>query len=168
MEGEIEGEKHRCMRDTLNGCISHTHNQELGPQLRHVPWLEVNWWPLGSQASAQYTEPQQPGLEANVLMVKQFGDEMEHIIELHWRWRSAYWHLLQPVFWQQHFWRCRTGMLGIVFIQLALFWLFVVRDVYIEIFKSESMFVDFECTLFILVKNIQKTFYPGSVFPVSD
>ena len=34
-----------------------------GLQHRHVPWLELNWWPFGSQACALSTEPHQPGLD---------------------------------------------------------------------------------------------------------
>ena len=54
-EGEREGEKHQCV------VASHTpptgdlvHNPGMCPD-----W-ELNWWPLGSQAHAQSTEPHQP------------------------------------------------------------------------------------------------------------
>ena len=40
-EGEWEGEKHLCVKDTLTGCLSHTPNQGPGPQLRNVPWLGI-------------------------------------------------------------------------------------------------------------------------------
>ena len=36
-EGEREGEKHRCVRDILTGCLSHAPNQEPGLQPRYVP-----------------------------------------------------------------------------------------------------------------------------------
>ena len=40
-EGEREGEKHWCARETLIGCLLHTSNWRSGPQLRHVPWLGI-------------------------------------------------------------------------------------------------------------------------------
>ena len=56
-EGEREGEKHHCV------VASHVpptgdlaHNPGMGPD-----W-ESNWGPFGLQASAQSTEPHQPGL----------------------------------------------------------------------------------------------------------
>ena len=36
-EGEREGEKHQCVRDTVTGCFSHAPNWGPGPQPRHVP-----------------------------------------------------------------------------------------------------------------------------------
>ena len=36
-EEEREGEKHRCVRETSIGCLSHTLNQGPGLQPRHVP-----------------------------------------------------------------------------------------------------------------------------------
>ena len=36
-EGERQGEKHRCVRDTLIGCLSHAPNWGPGLQPRHVP-----------------------------------------------------------------------------------------------------------------------------------
>ena len=55
-EGEREGEKH---------CVVASHVPPTG-DLAHNPgrcpdW-ESNWWPFGSQAGAQSTEPHQPGL----------------------------------------------------------------------------------------------------------
>ena len=36
-EGEGEGEKHQCTRDTLISCLSHRPSWGRGPQPRHVP-----------------------------------------------------------------------------------------------------------------------------------
>ena len=44
------------------GCLFHVPNWGPGPQPRHVPQLGVELAPFGSQASAQPTEPHQPGL----------------------------------------------------------------------------------------------------------
>ena len=40
-EGEKEGEKHQCTRETLIGCLSYAPSQGPGPQSRHVPWLGI-------------------------------------------------------------------------------------------------------------------------------
>ena len=40
-EGEREGEKHWCVRDTLISCLSHSPNWGPGLQPRHVPWLGI-------------------------------------------------------------------------------------------------------------------------------
>ena len=40
-EGEREGEKYQCMRDTSIGCLSHAPNWGPGLQPRHVPWLGI-------------------------------------------------------------------------------------------------------------------------------
>ena len=53
-EGEREGEKYLCARETLIGCLSHSPNQGLGLQSRNVPWpgiepvtfLLAGWNPL--------------------------------------------------------------------------------------------------------------------------
>ena len=38
-EGEREGKRHQCVRDTLTGCLSHTPNWGPYPQPSHVLWL---------------------------------------------------------------------------------------------------------------------------------
>ena len=48
-EGESEGDKHPCVREALINCFSLAPHWGPGPQPRHVPWLESNWWPFGSQ-----------------------------------------------------------------------------------------------------------------------
>ena len=40
-EGEREGEKHQCVRETSISCLSCTTNRGLGPKPRHVPWLGI-------------------------------------------------------------------------------------------------------------------------------
>ena len=40
-EGEREGEKCWCARDTSIGCLSYTPYRGPGPQPRHVPWLGI-------------------------------------------------------------------------------------------------------------------------------
>ena len=49
-KGEIEGEKHR--------CVVASHRSPTGDLVGNQ---ESNWWPFGLQASAQSTEPHQPG-----------------------------------------------------------------------------------------------------------
>ena len=48
-EGEREGKKHQCARETSIGCLSHTPSQGPGPQPRHVPWPGIEpatfWFP---------------------------------------------------------------------------------------------------------------------------
>ena len=45
-EGEREGEKHQCVRETLINCPSHAPNWEPVPEPRHVPWpgFEPTHW----------------------------------------------------------------------------------------------------------------------------
>ena len=61
-ERGIEGEKHRCARDTLiiASRMPPTGDLALSPGM--CPDLEQNQRPFGSQAGTQSTEPQQPGL----------------------------------------------------------------------------------------------------------
>ena len=40
-EGEREGEKQQCARDTAISCLSHNPNWGPVPQPRHVPWLGI-------------------------------------------------------------------------------------------------------------------------------
>ena len=40
-EGEREGEKHPCVRDTPISCLSHAPNWGPGLSPRHVPWLGI-------------------------------------------------------------------------------------------------------------------------------
>ena len=48
-------------KTSMCGCLLHTPTWGPGAQPRHVPWLESNQWPFGSQAGTQSTEPHQPG-----------------------------------------------------------------------------------------------------------
>ena len=68
MEGERDGEKHQCVRDTSISCLSQTLNQRPGNPGMCPNW-ELNQWPFCSQASAQSTEPHQPGPHSLVLLV---------------------------------------------------------------------------------------------------
>ena len=61
-EGEREGEKHRCARDTSISCLSHNQTEDVAHNPGMCPGWELNWQPFSSQAGAQSTEPQQPGL----------------------------------------------------------------------------------------------------------
>ena len=55
-EGEREGYKHQCVRDTSpTGELAHNSGMCGGD------W-ELNWLPFGLQANAQSAEPQQPGV----------------------------------------------------------------------------------------------------------
>ena len=56
-EGEREGEKHQCV---VTSFTLPTGDLACHPGL--CPYWESNWQPFGSQASAQSTEPHQPGL----------------------------------------------------------------------------------------------------------
>ena len=56
-EGEREGEKHPCV---VASCVPPTGNLARNPGM--CPDWEPNQRPFGSQAGAQSTEPQQPGL----------------------------------------------------------------------------------------------------------
>ena len=56
-EGEREGEKHPCERETSISCLSHTPNWGPGLQPRHVPWLGIE--PVTFLFTA---EPHQSGL----------------------------------------------------------------------------------------------------------
>ena len=57
-EGEREGEKHQCV---VTSCLP--PSAELAHNLSMCPDWESNQQPLGSQASAQSSEPHQPGLK---------------------------------------------------------------------------------------------------------
>ena len=61
MEGEREGEKHQCVRDTLIGSLSHVPNWGLGCNPGMHPDCESNQQLFGLQTGAQSTEPHQPG-----------------------------------------------------------------------------------------------------------
>ena len=64
-EGEREGEKHQCERDTSIGYLSHNPNWGPSPQPRHVPWSGIEpatFWFTGwhsihwaTPARAQYS-----------------------------------------------------------------------------------------------------------------
>ena len=56
-EGEREGEKHQCV---VASHVPPTGDLARNPGM--CPDWEPNWQIFGSQASAQYTEPHQPGL----------------------------------------------------------------------------------------------------------
>ena len=58
-EGQREGGKHQCV---VASHMPHTGALALNPGI--CPSWELNWLPLGLQASAQSTEPHQPGLYA--------------------------------------------------------------------------------------------------------
>ena len=60
-EGEREGEKHRCERETLIGCLLHV--PQLGTKLATQVWALTgnHWQPFGLQDNTQPTEPQWPG-----------------------------------------------------------------------------------------------------------
>ena len=44
------------------GCLSCTHTRDLASNPGTCPDWEWNWWPFGSQAGTQSTEPHHPGL----------------------------------------------------------------------------------------------------------
>ena len=55
-EGEREGEKHQCV---VASCVAPTRDLACNPGM--CPDRELIWWPFGSQASTQSTEPHWPG-----------------------------------------------------------------------------------------------------------
>ena len=57
-ERGLEGEKHQSV---VAAPSPPTRDLAHNPGMR--PDQELNWWPPGSQASTQHTEPHQPGLE---------------------------------------------------------------------------------------------------------
>ena len=61
-EGEREGEKHQCM-----GASHMPPTGDLAHNPGMCPDWESNQWPFGSQASAQSTEPHQPGQDRDIL-----------------------------------------------------------------------------------------------------
>ena len=58
---EKEGEKRQCVTVTSSGCLLHTTDWGPGCNPGLCPHWEPNWWPFGSQAGTQPTEPQQLG-----------------------------------------------------------------------------------------------------------
>ena len=54
-----EGER-MVVGETLIGFLLPAPSWGPGPQLRHVPWLELKLQPYGLQAGTQFIEPQQP------------------------------------------------------------------------------------------------------------
>ena len=64
-EGEREGEKDQCVRETSIGCLLHAPKWGLGPHNPGTcPDQESNRRRFGSQASTQSIEPHQPGLNS--------------------------------------------------------------------------------------------------------
>ena len=58
-EGERKGEKHRCVRETLIGCLSHAPSWGPGPQSRYVSWpgIELATFQFPSQCSVYWAIP---------------------------------------------------------------------------------------------------------------
>ena len=58
-EGEKEGEKHWCLRETSICCLSNIPKWGPGPQPRHVPWLGIEWatFQLTGQRSIHWATP---------------------------------------------------------------------------------------------------------------
>ena len=57
-----KGGRKKKRETSMCGCLSHTHTRDLAYNPGMCPDWELNWWPFGSQASTQSTEPHQPGL----------------------------------------------------------------------------------------------------------
>ena len=60
-EGEREGEKHWCERETSIGCLLYAPDWEPNLQPRHVPWLGIELATFLSARWHQSTEPHQLG-----------------------------------------------------------------------------------------------------------
>ena len=61
MEGERQGEKHPCERETSVSCFFHAPNQGHGLQPTHEPWLEIEPVTLGLMSWHSTTEQLQSG-----------------------------------------------------------------------------------------------------------
>ena len=70
-EGDRKGEKYQCV---VASHVPPTGDLARNPGM--CPDWESNWWPLGSQASAQSTEPHQPGLCGRILKTWQYWDKI--------------------------------------------------------------------------------------------
>ena len=66
-EGKGKRGRKRERETSLCGCLSYTPYWGPGPQPSMCPDWEPNWWPFGSQASIQPSEPPQPGQCQNIL-----------------------------------------------------------------------------------------------------
>ena len=64
-EGEREGEKHQCV---VASCMPPTGDLAHNPGM--CPDWELNWWPFGSQAGTQSTEPHQSGLKNYIFLIE--------------------------------------------------------------------------------------------------
>ena len=62
-EGEGDGEKHRCVEESLIGCLSHAPIQASGPQPRHVSWLGIKavTFQFAGRHPTHWTTPVRPG-----------------------------------------------------------------------------------------------------------
>ena len=65
------------------GCLSHTPTQDLACNPSMCPDWESNWRPFSSQASAQSTEPHQPGQQKLLFSLDCFIFMMKRIWNLH-------------------------------------------------------------------------------------
>ena len=76
-EGEREGEKHRCVRDTWISCLSHNPNWGPGPQPRHVPWLGIEpvTFLFTDQHSDHWGTPR-----SNILIKSYFTDSKIYVL----------------------------------------------------------------------------------------
>ena len=73
-EGEREGEKHQCV------VVSHAPpTGDLDRNQGVCPDWEFNWQPFGLQASAQSTDPHQPGLYLFKLMFSISSDKYPEV-----------------------------------------------------------------------------------------
>ena len=70
-EGEREGEKHQCV---VVSCSLPT-NGDLARNPSICRAWESNWWPFGSQASTQTTEPCQPGQKLLIIVTLSYKKE---------------------------------------------------------------------------------------------
>ena len=74
---EREGEKHQCV------VASHMPpTEDLACNSGMCPDWESNWWPFGSQARTQSTEPRQPGLKFVFYIHTKFNLELGFSINL--------------------------------------------------------------------------------------
>ena len=62
-EGEREGEKHQCVRDTSISCSWMYPTEDLAHYPGICPDWELNQRPFILQAGTQFTKPHQPGLD---------------------------------------------------------------------------------------------------------
>ena len=84
---EGKGGRKRVRETSMCGCLSSYSTGVLACNPGMCPDWESNWWPFGSQASAQSTEPHQPGpCSLFQWLWLYFACQFVLLILFHYRW----------------------------------------------------------------------------------